>query len=300
MLHIEGMGVLGSLCAWQCYAQQRPFTWHDTERPITAWPACTGAIYPSGDATDLRNYAIWHDWITEGRAPWHPALAPLTVTEQAAYWFSSKHPPHGGHYRIAVDLGPIRMASAPAYFLNAQTFVPATRAFFADYRLAGPPSTRPYAVMHGFAPGVCRGYMWGWTVRVHLHMDQRITSASAPCRPALYCREGRFHFAYAYCVPGEPYWYAGSDLIWQQRPKGLPVSPKYAAWAGRLVRLTGGLCQLQSCGATAVGWRPVPQQTQQVAWRGTDERVYVRPLWHSGVRHGPEAVSAALALCEDG
>ena len=44
MIHIEGMGVLGSFLAWELHNRQVPFTWYDNLARANAWSACTRAF----------------------------------------------------------------------------------------------------------------------------------------------------------------------------------------------------------------------------------------------------------------
>lgn len=54
-VHIEGMGVIGSILAWHLHSAGQVFTWSDIDTEVNAWEACTGIIYPSGHPEDMGN-----------------------------------------------------------------------------------------------------------------------------------------------------------------------------------------------------------------------------------------------------
>ena len=61
-VHLEGFGVLGSLIGWELEQRGVPFTWHDTDEEVCAWRACTGAIFPTGEAADMQGQLDWRAW----------------------------------------------------------------------------------------------------------------------------------------------------------------------------------------------------------------------------------------------
>ncbi len=294
MVHLEGMGVLGSILAWRLYNAGVPFTWHDTDAPIAAWRASTAAIYPSGDAFDQQNYVRWGQW--HHNPPWP---AEWQLTEAASYWYSAKSAPHGGSIKPLLDIGPLRLHPQPSYHLNAQTLVTWTQARFGSCRLppdqAPSPAAGPYLVTHGYSAERLHHYLWGWSVPITVQYDDRLRWANQ--RPCLYLRTQRYVFAYAYPRPGTSEWYAGSALIVQKHAKPLAVLPKFGAWKRLLDEQTQGLVQVVTEGEPLQGWRPCPAQDDQEGplVRRCGDRLVARPLWHSGVRWSPLATDAMLA-----
>ncbi len=290
-VHLEGFGVLGSFIAWELERLQVPFTWHDNEEKVCAWRACTGAIFPTGEASDAQGMAGWRAWLAGG-ATW-AAQPPLReCLESATWWYSTKAPPHGAKGKPVADLGALRRLSEGSLHFNAQQFVPRSRAYFADRRRAErQPGLR--VVAHGFGERLDH-VVWGWSRLVRLEGDARIFGDE---RPALYCRLGRFVMAYAYPVPATPYWYAGSSLIVQKAPRSLEMPKKYERWRRQFESLTGGLVQVVEESDFLMGWRPAAAKgDEQLAVLAPDGSVVVRPMWHNGVRLAPLIVAEVTRL----
>lgn len=287
MIHLEGMGVIGCYLAHRLAADGVDFTWHDTDEPVTAWKACTGAIFPTGHEEDQLALLDWMDHATDERFGGH--------MEVGAYVFSQKTPPHKGKAGWVPLAGDVKLLSVPSLHLNAQEWVPWTREVFADRRVGGPVDAEcrsqgaaQHVVTHGFGARLAR-VMWGWTVPVHV-----TTTAHLPIRPCIYFREGRFTMAYAYPIPRTKMWYAGSSLISQRVPKHLDVDGKFARWRRDFMRLGEGyVLDVERAGDPIEGWRPVPSKGDDALVRQlTDGSLAVRPLWHSGVRHAPLVYNA--------
>lgn len=290
-LHLEGLGVLGCYIGWRLFNDGIPFTWHDSGEQVTAWRACTGAVFPTGHSADLRAMAAWTRHLDEPGFNDH--------TERAAYVYCSKRPPHMGRYGWQ-DLGNgIKLGEVPSLHLNAQRWVPWTRRVFNHYQLdAAPPDAR-VIVTHGFGARLAR-YMWGWTVPVRVWT----TADFGELRPSIYFRRGRFVMAYAYPIPGTGLWYAGSSLISQKAPRQLDTDAKFERWRREFVELGRGyVLGVERAGDAMQGWRPVPYSDREPLVRcdvhdGRADVLTVRPLWHSGVRHAPlvyDALKEALA-----
>lgn len=287
--HIDGMGVIGSLLAWRLSAMGERFTWWDTEEQVNAWRACTGIIYPSGDAFDMQNYRRWVE--THQNYPWNAIGS--NHLEMAMYWFSSKNPPHSGKYEVhSFDNIPLRLASLNSYHFNAQTFVAKTREHFEQYRFrSANPEVRFTA--HGFNGRLGR-YLWGWTALVELEFSEVYPDLHLT-RNALYLREGRYKIYYAYPCPGTPFHYVGTSLINQTRPKELDIAPKFEKFERHLERATEGTVKVNHVDKFLQGWRPVAggEDSGELAERH-DRTVVVKPLWNSGVRHAPAVIDAVL------
>lgn len=288
-VHLEGMGLTGCLLAHQLAANGVDFTWNDIDAPQTAWRASTGAIYPCGrpGSIDFEAYRRWHLWAKRGLLTEH--------FEEASYIFNHKQPPHHGQYDMAPLNDCMQMAMGlPSYHLNAQTFVPFTRDLFVGQRyqsydkLSG---RRQLIRSHGFGERRSHSY-WGWTRLVKLELADR--PGQDPLflgrRPAFYFREGRFIMAYAYPVPGTPYWYSGSSIIKQKLGKehDLSVNDKFDRWHRNFERLSGGAVRVVGLGPTLTGWRPSrSKEDREWTTMGGDGVIRVPPLWNSGIRHFP-------------
>src|SRR5215216_2315142 len=223
LLHLEGMGVIGSVVAHRLAERGIDFTWDDAERDVCAWRACTGGIYPSGIAYEEAAYNEWRKWATQ---EWCDG-----VVEAANFWFLSKRPPHGGNYEVLGQVGPLRLGALPSYHLNAQRFVERTRETFAEKRVRG--TAEKKIVCHGYGPRLDH-YLWGWHAKVRLRIDPAIQQIARPC---FYLRTDRFTMFYAYPVAGEPgTWYAGSTTQLQRLASEQAVPPKLVQWADRLNR----------------------------------------------------------------
>ena len=281
-IHLEGLGILGCFCALELVGDGVDVTWSDTDDPVNAWSASTGAIFPTGHAEDLEALQVWNTLFMNDK---HYAAH----MEEGLFVFGSKAPPHEGKQPFT-DLGNVRISSVNTLHLNAQTFVPAVRELFADRRRTSAARGQQVVVTHGFGPRLAR-YMWGWTVPVKVETEG---DHGGPLREALYFRRGRFVMAYAYPIPGTDAWYAGSSLLHQRVPKLLDVDSKYRHWRETFVDLADGyVLSVRRAGRPMQAWRPVPAEgdTEWVT-RLEDGRLALRPLWHSGIRHAPLAYNA--------
>lgn len=277
MLHLEGMGILGCYVALRLEADGCDFTWHDTDERVTAWQACTGAIFPTGHDDDLRALTVWHRHKSE------PGFAPFM--EEADYYFCTKAPPHGGRYGYEPIHGDVKLAELTSLHLAGPEFVRATRARFANCH-GHPSASQRVIVAHGFGARLAR-YMWGWTVPVKMRCAV-VPSRHPVRRQCVYLRRGRFSMAYAYPIPGTDLWYAGSSLISQREPKQLDVEKHFRRWRGEFMDLGSGfLTGVARAGQPRQGWRPVGAVGDDAWWREVDGRLTARCLWHSGVRWAP-------------
>lgn len=301
VLHLEGLGLLGSLLAWRLETEGRAFTWHDTEQRVNAWTACTGAIYPSGDDFDRANYQAWKNWIEgEPLGRWRGLKAFYlphgSCVETADYWFLSRNPPHGGRYSITAEAAGLHRAAEPSYHLNAQAFVCATREHFKAARLtASPVSPLCLIRAHGFGPRLSR-FMWGWTAAATVKLSGEFPSSKR--RACLYLRQGRFMLAYLYPIPGTRYHYIGSSLISQHKPRSLAIAPKLQRVIDHIHRATDFGVSITSVHSEVEGWRPVAAPADTELVRFIDNALCVRPLWHSGVRHAPALLDACMEALE--
>lgn len=286
MIHLQGMGLLGSLTAWQLYKRGIKFTWNDTEDSVNAWQACTGACYPASGDVDWSCYKQWRVW--ESRD-----IYPAGCLEKCAYWVDSVHKslPHGLEAEVEAEVGGMRLVGTSVH-VNAQRLVLATRGKFASCRQVRGVDSQ-LVVSHGFSIRRAR-YLWGWTRLIKLKLPTEILEHG---RPSFYLRKNRFQFAYCYPQPGSDWHYAGSSLISQQVAKPLNIEAKYRAWRERFAELTQGCVRIVNEGKMLEGWRPakagsLSEQEGHKAEGGSlllVERgtIYYPTLASNGFRHFP-------------
>jgi hypothetical protein len=288
VIHLEGMGILGSLLAWRLARAKVRFTWHDTDEPICAWMASTGCIYPSGDPFDRANYKVWARWAVS--PPWDVD----GCVEITGWWYCSKAPPHGAKDFADARVGSLTRGTSPSFHFNAQRFVVLTREKFAAGRRGDAPAAGRRVVTHGFGPRL-HHWVWGWSRRVRLRISAAVMSHEFHPRPSIYLRRGRFVMAYAYAVPGTEWWYAGSSLIVQKgHPRHLEMPAKYERWKKNVLELSGGLVDVEAEGEFVEGWRPAAAPEDSALVRKVDGNLMLKPLWNSGIRHAPAVMDAAM------
>lgn len=295
-VHIEGMGLQGCLLSDHLVNEKSQYklSWNDTDAPINAWQASTGAIYPANSTKfgeDALCYTQWRVW-------WERLRFPRDVLERCSFWFNHKKPPHEGKYGIAKETldGALRQASLPSFHFNAQTFVARTREQLARYRVDGVPGDAGVSIVaHGFGDRLSHAY-WGWTKLVKLDYDHDVfEEPGLDMRPAFYLREGRFIMAYAYPCPGTDLWYAGSSIIKQPRGKLRPltVEDKFDRWRKNFERLAGGNVVVRDTATPFMqGWRPAPAEGDTQWTTRTVDNLLLRPLWNSGIRHWPQQLAS--------
>lgn len=289
MIHLDGMGLVGSVTAWTLREAGVPFTWSDPDIPQSAWRASTGSVSPSGGTGQAEGYRIWAGWHDGGTAPWERAIPGMI--EAAEFWFNTKRPPHNGPGAIERDAGALRLGSLPSYHVNVPRLVTATRdAFSADRRDSAPPGSRRVRTT-GFGPRLA-GVQWGWAADAILRVDPAL--GSGPLRPCIYLRDGIRLIGYAYPVPGTAHWWAGSSIIGQREPKSLAIPPKAERWADELAERTGGLVRVEALSGLREGWRPVRASEDGALLREVNGVLCVAPLGSSGVRRSPEVARAVL------
>jgi hypothetical protein len=300
-LHLQGMGLLGSLTAWRLRRAGVEFTWDDVEADVNAWKASTGTCYPSGGLADSRCHARWLTWAADGSYP-------DGTVEVCRYWVDDAHKtlPHGLSADVEDEYGGVKLVGRSVH-VNAQELVAATRAEFADRRRSRPPGSR-LIVSHGFSDRLAR-YLWGWTRLVKLWFPDGLARHG---RPSFYLRKNRFQFAYCYPQPGTDWWYAGSNLISQTVARELDPVPKYAAWKGRFHELAGGAVRVTDEGEYIQGWRPAKAGglSADEGYRAdaggllevrSDGTVYFPVLASNGFRHFPDVwdeLAAVLGINE--
>lgn len=289
-IHIEGMGLLGSLLALQLERFGVEFTWNDTNAERNAWEASTGAIYPAGSrkfGPDWACYKVWNRWMGG-----IDALTPHM--EKCRYVFGHKSTlPHEGKglYQASEPTKHgLRIGNAFSFHGNAQTLVPEVRRRFARQRRDNGLFKAPVLTIrcHSFHKHMAYTY-WGWTRLVELEYDAIYGDKHE--RPCFYYRPSKIQMAYAYPVPGTPFWYAGSSIIKQKlgNEKSLEMPPKYEKWKELFERLSNGGAKVVREDRFIEGWRPAAgPDFPGHGWVLDEGDVWTcRPMWNNGWRHFP-------------
>lgn len=281
MIHLEGMGLLGSLTARRLTDVGYPFTWSDIDDPHPSWRACTGIAYPSGNDADIA-----------GLARWYQLADRIDEAQKVPYLYAHKNPPHGGQYTVAADYGHVRRAKPLAVVLNVPAFVNNTRARFADRRTDAPGGDALRVVCHTTAERG-DGYLWGWAAKVKIAAPwlEHIEPA-----PALYARAHRFNLTYAYPIPDTGWWWAGSALQIQRNPKRVPadrVRRYLREWmdnASRLLQVS-----VTDAEEPMQGWRPRAHINDPGGiLPAAGGALTMPPMATDGMRRGPLVVDELL------
>lgn len=296
MIHIQGMGWIGSILALNLERQGVDFTWHDTEARRVAWRASNGVIYPDGDAAAKASKQVWDGWVASG-------LLPADIVSPALFAYSQKSPPHGGTYK-PIQLWPGVHSSPPgeAYIVNVAGAVAYTRERFADRRLDSAPADSTIVVSHGSSER-CGGYDWGWTAKARLKLPNAAKRAISDVGGIqMYGRVNRFELAHATSIPGNPDRFkigTSSQNSGKSRPND--ALAQFAKRIQQVERLFPGVKVLDA--ETPVeGWRPRNKRPDDTAPRWTPnydgQRLVLAPAGHNGVRFAPRIVADALTALE--
>jgi hypothetical protein len=276
VIHLEGMGGVGSLLARRLERERIPFTWNDTDAAVVAWKASAGAILPLGDEESSSAYTAWQQWLAEDE------LLANMVTP-AWFVYLSKHPPGNGK-RVGVEArkrftNGLTLSNVRSYHVDVQRLVESTRNRFARHRRQLPEGR--VLVTHGFATAT--RYRWGWTAILE-------GMPVVPLRrPALYLRQGqllRFVFPYGRGTT----WMAGAGSVVQPKPRVLEAEDKVERWCKAVEPwfVASKVLQINT------GWRPerpepaaAPMLLSDLLISGTSGRTYIRPQSGSGIRLFP-------------
>lgn len=278
-VHLNGMGLVGSLLALELQRRGVGFSWWDADEDVTAWRASTGCVYPSAEAVDLVGYNRWAKVLAEGSEP------VCRFAEVVPYAFTQKSIPHGAGskaLRVIERHGSVKVLNKPSFHVNVQAFVEYTRAALASLR-ARPEPGGLLVHAHGFHRRMTTDYRWGW---------------SAPCvvsgsvfdrhpRLCLNAKEGRFVNAYLYPRPGTSQYYVGTSFIYQREPRPLLVDEKVDRIIAHIKRVTGGGLGIELAGSVTAGWRPAYSAAGSAAFIRDGNEVFIRPQSANGLRHAP-------------
>ena len=273
--HIQGMGVLGSMLAHRMVERGINFTWEDNNAEFTAWKASTGLAYPDGERKSFAGIQSWLDY-AERYGVEHAEV------ESVPYAFAHKRPPHGGDYNTEF-IGALQVAEPRAAVVNVQQFVLGTRKAMEPMRRTSPDlrSTRIIA-----RPNSVRtdGYLMGWSAPVTF--ESEVTEKVG--RAAFYAKAHRYDTTYAYPVPGEPYWLAGSMYRMTRSPKASSPVELYEMYTGweQNARALLGLENVELVGPIRQGWRPRGFKHLSPAPSYSGGTWHMPSLPSSGIRHG--------------
>lgn len=278
-IHIEGMGLLGSMLARRLDELGVPFTWSDNGSLFNAWGASTGLAAPDGDVLNELGRA---EWLKRRGTP---------EAEVVPFVFAHKAPPHGAKYGIAEDFGLLRVASPRAVALNVPAFVEWTRIHFERQRVDGQllcasAGAGVTVIECHPTPGTTDGAVWGWSARVKLTLPKFLVE-KAYTRPALYARAHKFDITYAYPSPGTDTWLAGSAMVVQASPKIVAdarLQQYVETWIGNAELLLGvsGVEVLE----TYQGWRPRARSGQSPRAERSARGWTMPALGANGMRRG--------------
>lgn len=281
-IHIEGFGWTGSVLARRLEALGVDFTWSDSDSPINAWQASTGLVYPTGEPDSEEARRQWLAWHERGLFAPHSQIV--------RYWYSHKAHPHGLKVKADLDVGWLRRSPELAVQLNVARIVEDTRARFAGCRVSAPAPGARIVVCHGWGPRTTHS-VWGWSRQVRLSVPADIAGDGLY---SMNLHRSRFEFTYAYAVPGRPGWhYAGSSMVRQREPRTLDLDKHFARWLEAVAEVAPPVKVLEMDPVTLQGWRP---KGETLTWEPFEDgdRLYVPPLYHSGVRWAPLVSSALL------
>ena len=288
-VHLQGMGVTGSLLARLLDFSGISFTWHDIEAEHVAWKAATGAIYPCGPP-GREDYEQWRQWLGE-------EFAGENWWELADYWYNHKKAPHAGRFKEAYrSEGGLGLSPVPSIHINSQDLVFTTREKYSAFRREEADAADFFIVAHGFNERMNFAY-WGWSCLVEI--EHRLTRGDL--RSCFYLRDGKFIMTYAYPVPGRLVtWYAGSSFLRQTPEKmhSLKMPAKFEKWKINFERLSKGEVQVKRQLAEPIeGWRPAMASGEEdVSVKAEGNTLIVPPLGGSGIRRLPSVWGNLKAL----
>lgn len=302
-VHIEGLGLLGSLTALTLYDMGIDFSWHDTEEEVQAWKASTGAVYPTGDEFDYRCFKEMIRIIKRRNTLMGKMLR--QHGEVGRWCYTSTNPPHGGSdigMESIAELADISVSNRYSIHMNNQKLVEAARTYFKDQRTEeSDECATVQLVSHGFDDAVRFG--WGWHTRVYAEISDELMEHTSGHRPCIYLREG-YQVMYLYPCPTTDLYYLGTSNNIANEPKVRDepyIIERLEKVHEHLRRKCGTHVQLMgSAGKPTQGWRPYPAKGDEGPRVRVDDNgvVRIKPQKGSGLRHWPatqeELVSTLL------
>lgn len=287
-IHLEGMGLVGSLMALHLADAGIDFTWSDAGRSVCAWRASTGCCLPTGDAEDMASYrrvAALMD---------HRMLRRFTTA--AAYGYAAPVAPH--FYTpppIRTRVGAVSLLDMPSYHLDAHRFVVAMR--LRHTRRHQPATAKDIVVKaHGYHGATPTRLVWGWHAKVRLRVSDALAKACGGLPLALNLHHPRYGDWFAWPVPDTGQHYVGSSMIPQADARHVDAAPRFAQVCAHLRDVAGQDVRIEDKRPDFVeGWRPQAVDEGPLAWR-QGRTVYLRPQHGAGWRHHPALLDALREL----
>lgn len=291
-IHLEGLGLMGSLLIPHLVDDGHEVTWDDTEEVrVQSWRASTGAIMPFGDDDSMQGLRLWIRMI---RTPSTFRELYRRLTERATFCYYSQNPPHGGKaYGVeeVAKVGGVRVSNQYSYHIDAQQVVQVARSHFRGMRAREWKKTKPdlRIVTHGWRPEVIGAYSWGWSAMVQAYVSNEVQEALRTKTGCFYMRNG-YQIAYLYPVGRTGMHYAGTTLITQKGgPKNNDPQPHFERWQKQIEEFSEGHLRgdLLYPATLQQAWRPKPKDEQvDMVWQ-EGRTIFLRPAYGNGIRMFP-------------
>lgn len=305
MIHVSGVGLLGSFVLHAAHRRGLRFTWDDTETIFNAWRASTGAVIPCEDEDQelyAQGYRKWRDDATK-RPELQQFLEPVetlyVMKNPPARVFRKWKPEVVGENRVWRE-------TLPGWQFDADGFVKATREQFKDRRSMASPAS---AIFSGRWIR-CRGVqermdtgpitVWGWRVPVKIKPKQGGQIwASGEIRPVIHFNDPDRPFERYYFHPraNDPEtWWAGSEAVLQKTPAPMMAraAQGFKNYLETVEKRFGEHLEVFVLGGITEGWRAKPKRVHKALYgaathcREASPGVFVAtPLYKSGVQCGP-------------
>lgn len=290
-VHIEGMGLMGSLLAASFERDHIPFTWSDIDAPVTAWKASTGCVFPTGEPEEIADY---HSWINQLHAPNPFGEWMRTHMERGLWCYISVAAPHSGA-KVGVSevtrLGSLAVSNMSSIHLNVPAFVQATRTRQSRHRVDERPARAKVIVSHGFRRAVKFG--WGWSAQAELKLAPELQEACEGARPCLYLREG-YVMHYAYPMPMTDRYIIGTQNVQQKEPAERDTEIPYLRFLEHMENKVGEQVEMRRLHESTMtqGWRPYATKGEGPTITTRNAGWLIRPQSGNGLRNFPSTYAA--------
>ena len=286
-VHLEGMGVVGSVTAHLLLEKGVDFTWEELRSGFNAYRASAGGVYPINTAVghaavSRKAYQAWVD------AAYMDAYGE-GVTELCVYLYNTQSAPFGQVWTPIAQRSGLNVAPIPVVSVNTQRLVSSSRYRFAAQEAPQPEGSKRF-VSHGFGDRLSH-YAWGCTAVVDLPQEERFKSGDR--RPFMSLFASRAVRLYVAPLPGTSHYIIGSTIrVKQQRPsllegKAEETVNRYLSLLHSLAGITAKVHEIRQ------GWRPIAHEGDPALLRKVGDRTWaVRPAAGSGVAQAHEFASA--------
>ena len=289
-IHLEGMGVIGSVAAHRLHEAGIPFTWEDARRDRNAYRASAGGVYPINTTVPhaaVSQNAFWA-WLTAANA----SAFGSGVTEMCDYLYNTQSAPFSQSWKPAARRGGLNVAPNSVVAVNTRQLVESARARFAAEEAPAAPEAKRF-IMHGFGPRLA-AYGWGCTAVMELPDEGRFREGGK--RPLMSLFASRAVRLYVVPLPGTPLYVVGSTIrVKQQQPESLDgraysTARHYKALLRKLAGIDGIIHEIRQ------GWRPLAHEGDPALLQKVDDRTWAtRPAAGSGVAQAFEYAWAVMA-----